>query len=124
VGPGVIVYRAARAGTDGLCKLAEGTSTHAVSGLDGRARVDPARHRARRSTASPSWCSDGGGRKLYVMKRGRKRCSAALAEDLEVRGSAGLGRRDGQWWPSPPTASGEPRLYKIPGRGGPRPFCS
>jgi TonB family protein len=40
VGPGFILYRAPRAGADGLLKLAEGTSTQLWSGLDGSLRTD------------------------------------------------------------------------------------
>ena len=42
VGPGYIIYRAPKAGTDGLWKLADGTSTELWSGLDGRALGGPA----------------------------------------------------------------------------------
>ena len=59
VGPGYIIYRAPKAGTDGLWKLADGgTSTELWNGLEGRAAR---RSRPLRPTvnASRSWCKDG-----------------------------------------------------------------
>jgi dipeptidyl aminopeptidase/acylaminoacyl peptidase len=114
VGPGFILYRAPRGGTDGLLKLAEGTSTQLWSGLDGRA------------VGGPAIAPDGqrfafvvqrrGGTQLYVMNADGTR-ARRIAEDLDVRGAPAWSP-DGQWLAVAANRDGEPRLFKIPVGGG------
>jgi Tol biopolymer transport system component len=114
VGPGFIVYRAPRAGTDGLLKLAEGTSTPLWSGLDGRA------------LGGPAIAPDGGRLAFLVQRRGRTQLyvmnvdgsgARRIAEELDVRGAPAWSP-DGQWLAVAAHRDGEPRLFKIPVGGG------
>ena len=59
LGAGYTVYRAPKAGTDGLWKLADGGATELWNGRDGRA-VAGAGHRSRWSVSRSS-CRDGNG---------------------------------------------------------------
>jgi len=114
VGPGFIVYRAPRAGTDGLFKLAGGTSTQLWSGRDGRAlggaAIAPDGHRL-------AFLVQRQGRThLYVMNAdgtGARR----IAEDLDLRGAPAWSP-DGRWLAIAAHREGEPRLFKIPVDGG------
>ena len=114
VGPGFILYRAPRAGTDGLLKLAEGTSTQLWSGLDGRA------------VGGPAIAPDGQRFAFVVQRRGRTQLyvmnadgtgARRIAEDLDVRGAPAWSP-DGQWLAVAANRDGEPRLFKIPLGGG------
>jgi Tol biopolymer transport system component len=114
VGPGFILYRAARGGTDGLLKLAEGTSSRLWSGLDGRA------------VGGPAVAPDGQRLALVVQTRGRTQLymmnadgtgARRIAEDLDVRGAPAWSP-DGQWLAVAANRDGEPRLFKIPLGGG------
>jgi Tol biopolymer transport system component len=114
VGPGFIIYRAARAGADGLSKLAEGTSTQLWSGRDGRALGGPA--------ISP----DGQSLAFLVQRRGRTQLyvmnadgsgARRIAEELDVRGTPAWSP-DGQWLAVAANRDGEPRLFRIPVGGG------
>ena len=113
-GPGYIVYRAPKAGTDGLLKLADGTSTELWSGVEGRPLGGPAiapdgqrlafsAQRRRRT-------------QLYVMNAdgtGTRR----IAEELDVRGAPAWSP-DAKWLAVAANRDGEPRLFKIPVGGG------
>jgi Tol biopolymer transport system component len=114
VGPGFILYRAPRAGTDGLLKLAEGTSTQLWSGLDGRA------------VGGPAIAPDGQRFAFVVQRRGRAQLyvmnadgsgARRVAEEIDVRGAPAWSP-DGQWLAVAANRDGEPRLFKIPVGGG------
>ncbi len=114
VGPGYIIYRAPKAGTDGLWKLADGTSAEVWSGLDGRALGGPAIAPDGRRLAFV--VQRRGLTKLYVMNAdgtGARR----VAEELDVRGAPAWSP-DGQWLAVAANREGEPRLFKIPVGGG------
>jgi Tol biopolymer transport system component len=114
-GPGFIVYRAPRAGTDGLWKLADGGAASELwSGLDGRVVAGPA--------LSPSGqrlaflVQRRGATKLYVMNAdgsGARR----LAEELDVRGTPAWSP-DERWLAVAANQDREPRLFKVPVAGG------
>ena len=116
VGRGYIIYRAPRAGTDGLMKLVDGTSTELWSGADGRALGGPA--------ISP----DGQHLAFLVQRRGLTQLyvtnadgsgARRVAEELDVRGAPAWSP-DGQWLAVAANRGGEPQLFKIPvGRGTP-----
>ena len=114
VGRGFIVYRAPRAGTDGLLKLAEGMSTQLWSGLDGRA------------LGGPAIAPDGQRLAFLVQRRGRTQLylmnadgsgARRMAEGLDVRGAPAWSP-DGQWLAVAANREGEPRLFKLPIGGG------
>ena len=114
VGHGFIIYRAPRAGTDGLWKLAAGTSTPLWSGLDGRA------------LGGPAIAPDGQRLAFLVQRRGRTQLyvmnadgsgTRRIAEELDVRGAPAWSP-DGQWLAVAANRDGEPRLFKIPVGGG------
>jgi Tol biopolymer transport system component len=114
LGPGFIVYRAPRGGTDGLMKLAEGTSTQLWSGVDGRA------------LGGPAITSDGQQIAFLVQKRGTTQLyvmnadgsgARRIAGELEVRGTPAWSP-DGRWLAVAANRDGEPRLFKIPVGGG------
>ena len=120
MGPGFIVYRAPRAGTDGLLKLAEGTSTQLWSGLDGRA------------LGGAAIAPDGQRLAFLVQRRGRTQLyvmnadgtgARRIAEELDVRGAPAWSP-DGQWLAVAANREGEPRLFKIPVGGGRAGVCS
>lgn len=114
VGPGFIIYRAPRGGTDGLLKLAEGTSIQLWSGLDGRA------------LGGPAIAPDGQRFAFLVQRRGRTQLyvmsadgsgARRIAEELDVRGAPAWSP-DGQWLAVAANRDGEPQLFKIPVDGG------
>jgi serine/threonine protein kinase/Tol biopolymer transport system component len=115
-GRGYIIYRAPKAGTDALVKLADGTSTELWSGLDGRA------------LGAPAIAPDGQRLALLVQRRGQRQLyvvnadgsgARRIAEELDVRG-APTWSPDGQWLAVAANRDGEPHLFKIPvGRGAP-----
>jgi Tol biopolymer transport system component len=114
VGPGFIVYRAPRGGTDGLFKLAGDTPTQLWSGRDGRvlggAAIAPGGQRLAFLVQSR------GRTQLYVMSAdgtGARR----IAEDLDLRGAPAWSP-DGRWLAVAAQRDGEPRLVKIPVDGG------
>jgi len=113
-GRGYIIYRAPKAGTDGLVKLAGGASTELWSGVEGRPLGGPA--------ISP----DGQRLALLVQRRGLMRLyvmnadgtgARRLAEELDVRGAPAWSP-DGQWLAIAANRDGEPQLFKIPVGGG------
>jgi Tol biopolymer transport system component/tRNA A-37 threonylcarbamoyl transferase component Bud32 len=115
VGRGFIVYRSPRAGTDGLWKLAEGTTTQLWSGLDGRA------------LGGPAITPDGQRLAFLMQRRGRTQLyvmnsdgsgARRIAEELDVRGAPAWSP-DGLWLAVAANRDGEPRLFKIPVGGGP-----
>jgi Tol biopolymer transport system component len=114
VGPGFLVYRARRAGTDGIWKLSNGTPTQLWSGTEGRALGGPALAPDGRRLAFLA--QKGGRAHLHVMNAdgsGARR----IAEELDVRGAPAWSP-DGQWLAVAALRDGEPRLFKIPVEGG------
>jgi Tol biopolymer transport system component len=115
LGPGYIIYRAPKAGTDGLWKLADGgAKTELWNGLDGRALGGP--------TIAP----DGQRLAFLVQRRGVTQLyvmnadgtgTHRIAEELDVRGAPAWSP-DGQWLAVAANRDGEPRLFKIPVGGG------
>ena len=113
-GRGYIIYRAPKAGTESLVKLANGTSTELWSGLDGR------------PLGAPVIRPDGGRLAFLVQRRGVTQLyvmnadgtgARRIAEDLDVRGAPAWSP-DGQWLAVAANRDGEPRLFKIPVGGG------
>jgi Tol biopolymer transport system component len=115
VGPGYIIYRAPKAGTDSLWKIANGTSTELWSGLDGRA------------VGGPAIAPDGQRLAFLVQRRGLTQLyvmnadgtgARRVAGELDVRGEPAWSP-DGRWLAVAANRDGEPRLFKIPVGGGP-----
>ena len=115
MGHGYLIYRAPKAGTDGLWKLADGgVKTELWNGLDGRA------------LSGAAIAPDGQHLAFLVQRHGRTQLyltnadgSAArrVAEELEVRGTPAWSP-DGQWLAVAANRDGEPHLFKIPVGGG------
>jgi Tol biopolymer transport system component len=113
-GRGYIVYRAPKAGTYGLVKLVNGTSTELWSGADGRA------------LGGPAIAPDGQRLAFLVERRGLTQLyvtnldgsgARRLAEELDVRGGLAWSP-DGEWLAVAANRSGVPQLVKIPATGG------
>ena len=113
-GRGYIIYRAPKAGTDGLLKLADGTSTELWSGLEGR------------PLGGPAIAPDGQRLAFLVQRRGLTQLyvmnadgtgARRIAEELDVRGAPAWSP-DGQWLAVAANRDGEPQLFKIPVGGG------
>ncbi len=114
-GPGYIVYRAPKAGRDGLWKIADGgAATELWNGLDGRAIAG--------STIAP----DGKRLAFVVQKREQMQLFVMnvdgtgirqIAEALDVRGTPAWSP-DGEWLAVAAQRDGEPRLFKVPVGGG------
>ena len=113
-GRGYIIYRAPKAGTDALLKLADGTSTELWSGVEGR------------PLGGPAIAPDGQRLALLVQKRGLTQLyvlnldgsgARRIAEELDVRGAPAWSP-DGQWLAVAANRDGEPQLFKIPVGGG------
>jgi Tol biopolymer transport system component len=114
MGPGYIIYRAPKAGTDGLWKIAGGTKVELWSGLDGRVLGGPAIAPDGRRLAF--LVQKRGLTQLYVMNAdgtGARR----VAEELDVRGAPAWSP-DGQWLAVAANRDGVPQLFKIPAGGG------
>ena len=112
--PGYILYRAPKAGTDGLWKLAGGMATELWSGVDGRVVAGPAVAPDGQSVALPVQTRGVTG--LYVTNAdgtGARR----VAEGLDVRGAPSWSP-DGRWIAIAANQGREPRLFKIPVDGG------
>jgi Tol biopolymer transport system component len=115
MGPGYIIYRAPKAGTDGLWKLADGgAKTELWNGVDGRA------------LGGPAIAPDGQRLAFLVQRRGVTQLyvvnadgtgTRRIAEDLDVRGAPAWSP-DGQWIAVAVNRDGGPQLFKIPVRGG------
>jgi len=115
VGHGYLIYRAPKAGTDGLWKLADGgVKTELWNGLDGRA------------LSGAAIAPDGQHLAFLVQRRGQMQLyltnadgsgARRIAETLEVRGAPAWSP-DGQWLAIAANRDGEPHLFKVPVGGG------
>jgi Tol biopolymer transport system component len=112
---GYIIYRAPKAGRDGLWKLADdGTASEVWNGVEGRpvagAAIAPDGQRIAFSVQRE------GRTQLYVMNAdgtGTRR----IAQGLELRGAPAWSP-DGRWLAVAADRDAEPRLFKIPLDGG------
>jgi Tol biopolymer transport system component/DNA-binding winged helix-turn-helix (wHTH) protein len=114
IGKELILYRAPRAGRDGIYKLAGGVTTELWSGAEGRVIAGPALAPDGRRVAFP--VQRRGRTGLYVMNvdgSGMQR----LAEELDVRGAPAWSP-EGNWIAIGAMSGGTPRLFKIPVAGG------
>ena len=114
MGPGFIVYRAPKAGTDGLLKLAEARRPSCGAASTGA------------RSAEPAIAPDGQRLAFLVQRRGRTQLyvmnadgtgARRVAEELDVRGAPAWSP-DGQWLAVAANRDGEPQLFKIPVGGG------
>jgi Tol biopolymer transport system component len=115
IGPGYVIYRASKGGSDGLWKFtAGGAATELWNGMNGRvvagAAIAPGGERVAFTVRAR------GVTQLYVMNTdgtGTRRVN----EDLDVRGTPAWSP-DGQWLAVAAHRDGEPRLFKVPVAGG------
>ena len=116
LGPGYIIYRAPRAGTDGLWKLADGEAPIELwNGVDGRAVGGPAIAPGGRRLAFS--VRRRGHTRLYVMNADGTD-TRRVADSLEVRGAPAWSP-DGRWLAvAAANRDGEPQVFKIPVEGG------
>ena len=113
-GRGYIIYRAPKAGTDALLKLADGASTELWSGVEGR------------PLGGPAIAPDGQRLAFLVQRHGLTQLymlnldgsgARRIAEELDVRGTPAWSP-DGQWLAVAANRDGEPQIFKIPVGGG------
>jgi Tol biopolymer transport system component len=113
---GFILYRAPRAGTDGLWRLSDGTATELWSGLDGRVVSGAAVAPDGQRIAFP--VQRRGRTQLHVMNAdGAGGTGAPIADELDVRGAPAWSP-DGRWLAVAANRGGEPQVFKIPSAGG------
>jgi dipeptidyl aminopeptidase/acylaminoacyl peptidase len=121
IGPGFVVYRGPKAGTDGLWRRegSGGAVTELWSGVDARV------------VAGPALTADGQRLAFVVQRRGQSKLhvinadgSAArkVADELEVRGAPAWSP-DGEWIAIAALRNGEPRLFKVPASGDAPPIA-
>jgi Tol biopolymer transport system component/DNA-binding winged helix-turn-helix (wHTH) protein len=114
IGSGFIVYRAPRAGRDGIFKVTGGITTELWSGVEGRVMAGPA---LAPGGARLAFCVQKRGvTRLYVMNIDGSSVQR-LAEELDVRGAPAWSP-DGQWIAIAAMSNGMPRLFRIPAAGG------
>ena len=110
LGPGFVIYRAPKAGTDGLWRRANGReATELWSGANGRV------------AAGPELTADGQHLAFVVQRRGLSRLYVVnsdgsapreIAAELDVRGAPAWSP-DGEWIAIAAVRDGEPRLFKV-----------
>jgi Tol biopolymer transport system component len=114
IGPGQIVYRVSKAGTESLWKVTDGGAAAELwDGNDGR----PITGAAIAPDGRLAFVVQRRGRQLYVMNAdgtGARR----IASELDVRGAPAWSP-DGKWLVVAANRDGEPKLFKIPVEGGP-----
>lgn len=115
IAPGFILYRAPKAGVDGLWKLADGAAVELTSGLEGRVVAGAALAPDGRRVALPVRAR--GLTQLHVMNidGGDVR---RITEGIDLRGAPDWSP-DGDWIAFTAMQDREPRLFKIPAGGGP-----
>jgi len=115
IGPGYIVYRAPKTGSDALWKVAaDGTAMELWNGVNGRVAGAPAIAPDGQRLAFSVQARDR--TQLYVMNSdgtGTRR----VAEELDVRGAPAWSP-DARWLAVAANRNGEPHLFKIPVDGG------
>jgi Tol biopolymer transport system component len=115
IGPGYVIYRAPKTGTDSLWRFAsDGVATELWSGVNGRPVAGPANAPDGQRLAFSVQSS--GRMQLYLMNvdgTGTRR----VAEGLDVRGAPAWSP-DGKWLAVAVNQNGEPHLFKIPLDGG------
>jgi DNA-binding winged helix-turn-helix (wHTH) protein/Tol biopolymer transport system component len=112
-GPGFIVYRAPKAGTDGLWRQDGPNAQELWSGVDGRVVAGPALTRAGDRLAFA--VQKRGLTRIYVMNADGSDVRR-IARDLDVRGAPAWSP-DGAWIAVAAMRGGVPRLFKIPSAG-------
>jgi Tol biopolymer transport system component len=116
LGPGYLIYRSPKAGSDALWKLpGTGASTELWHVVNGRAVAGPAL--APDAQRLAFGVQAGERTQLYVMSTdgtGTHR----LAEELDVRGAPSWSP-DGRWVAVAANRNGEPHVFKVPLDGGP-----
>jgi tricorn protease-like protein len=114
IGPGFVVFRAPKAGIDGLWKISDGSATELWSGADGRV------------SAGAAIAPDGLRIAFPVQRQGRTLLHIMdsdggnvrrLADGLDVRGTPAWSP-DGKWIAIGAMQDAAPRLFKIPLDGG------
>src|SRR4051812_10007130 len=116
IGPGYIVYRAPRAGRDGLWKIAkDGEATELWNGVNGRAVTAPAIAPDGQHLAFT--VQEGERTQLYLMNADGT-ATRRVAEQLDVRGAPAWSP-DGRSVVIAANENGEPHLFRIVVGGGP-----
>ena len=114
IGSGFLVYRAPRAGIDGLWVFADGHATELWVGTEGRVVAGVAVSPDGRRVAFP--VQRGEHVQLYIMNVDGTGVEK-LADELDVRGAPAWSP-NGQWIATGAMRDGRPRLFKIPIGGG------
>jgi Tol biopolymer transport system component/DNA-binding winged helix-turn-helix (wHTH) protein len=112
--PDGLVYRAPKAGGDGILRLAQGRAIELWSGADGPVVAGPAVSPDGRQIAFSVQRREF--TRLHVMNLDGSNVRS-IAADLDVRGSPAWSP-DGRWIASAAIQGSEPRLFKIPVDGG------
>ena len=117
IGPAYMIYRAPKAGTDGLWKRPDGQEAMELWNglLQGRVVAGAAIEPGGRRVAF--LVQKQGRTHLYMVNADRTGGEHRIAEELDVRGTPAWSP-DGQWLAVAANLGGEPRLFKVPVGGG------